>query len=152
MSPLPSRLRSFSLRTLLVVVTVLCTLCSWVGCQRKIVVDRRTTTKTLGDEIIVRDVNSLRSQNWAPNSRNETPAMLASVPWIRRALGDAAIQQILVPLEWSDAQVKELALQFPEAKVTRYGGLGAAARDVYHDYLRPLRPRGSSVQTTTPAL
>ncbi len=68
-------------------------------------------------------------------------------------LGDEAIQQILVPLEWSDANMNKLALQFPEATVTRYDGLGAAARDSYRDYLRSLRPGvvGSSGQTTTPA-
>ena len=105
----------FSLRTLLVVVTVLCCWLAWessVVRQRKAV--RQEAANNPAFELVTAE-DALRLI-----SPSATPPQMARVSMIRRWLGDQAIQSIEYNRQYgnfSDDKLKRLTQTFPEAEV-----------------------------------
>ena len=93
----------FSLRTLLIVVTLLAIPCGYVGWQAKIVRER--------NEFISRYNCTLSS--WSAFYHD--PA----IPWIRRFLGDEAWVAIDLPISTSNNELNRAAELFPEARRIR---------------------------------
>jgi hypothetical protein len=91
----------FSLRTLMIVVTLLAVACAYVGWQEKIVRER---------------------QAWKDNPKfyvemgQQVPSNL---PWIRRLLGDSDCMWIIADDSVSDAELDACRLAFPDVSVLR---------------------------------
>ena len=93
---------SYSVRTLLLAVTVFCV---WLGWQVSIVRDR----KAMLQRIDAAGGNG----TWRDRSGGK------HLMWHRRKLGDRFIPRITVPSSWTDEQITEITQLFPEAKVRR---------------------------------
>jgi hypothetical protein len=106
----------FSLRTLMIVVTLLAIPCGYVGWQAKIVRERRAVldriTKTGGYYHETPRPDPATGYNW--HDRYEPPL-------IRRWLGERPIHTIELPFGFPDAELKQIDEMFPGAYVT--GGL-----------------------------
>ena len=100
----------FSLRTLLIGVTLLAVPCWYVGWQAKIVRDRKTMLQEInqagGDSEFWMDTESKDCLG------NETKALL---PWYRTIFGDKAVFSVYFPNAISNT--KAVADMFPEASV-----------------------------------
>ena len=99
----------FSLRTLLIVVTLLAIPCAYVGEQYRIVAHRRATRERL----------ARLGVQFQTDATFEIAVFGhgATVPWIRELLGDEAIERILVPLSLEGTEDDgEGRSQFPEAR------------------------------------
>ena len=94
----------FSLRTLLIVVTLLAVPCAYVGWQAKIVRDREAA---LAASLPVRTATGMR----------EPPT---DIPWMRRLLGDKQYAEFVLQDYATDESVAMLRLAFPEATVCRW--------------------------------
>lgn len=88
----------FGLRTLLIGVTLLAIPCAYVGWQARIVAQRRTMRE------------QYEKRGFSFSAYNEFSKERASVPWIRRVLGDEPVGEILIPLdgEVSDSEARQL--------------------------------------------
>jgi hypothetical protein len=109
------RLR-FSLRTLLIGVTLVAVICGYVGQQIEIVRNR----SALLDQIVNRGswyvagdgfTSAKEKHPWA--ELNQSKRAFPTVSWFRRLLGDKAIERIGTPL--SDPSIAEIRAAFPEA-------------------------------------
>jgi hypothetical protein len=101
--PSPRHRFQFSLRTLMMGVTLFCIAASVYVCwQSKIVRTRRAElTRVVAMRCLVGiDDNDDRV-----------------IPWIRRVLGDKNVASIKLPVEWDAAELDRLSVLFPEAKV-----------------------------------
>ncbi len=101
--PSPRHRFQFSLRTLMIGVTLFCiTASGYVGWQAKFVRARRAElTRVVALRCLVGiDDNDDRG-----------------ISWIRRVLGDKHVASIKLPVEWDAAELDRLGVLFPEAKV-----------------------------------
>jgi hypothetical protein len=101
----PRRRRlQFMLRTLLVIVTLLAIPCAYLGWQANIVAHRRLVLKNAMEQGLV------------VMSDDSDADAVATVPWIRRIMGDAPVRSAW----WVGATKEDRARfkeAFPEAKV-----------------------------------
>jgi hypothetical protein len=92
----------FRLRTLMIVVTLLATVCAYVSWQMRIVRERQAeVNREVEGRIIGTD-----------DVEKDNP-----VPWIRRLLGDQCVLLIWMPLGTDPAELDRLRALFPEALV-----------------------------------
>lgn len=108
---------SFSLRTMFILVTVLCV---WLGWQLNLVRERRNA---LNEPAIVAKFNTTTADAYAAMYAGTPPDPVARISFVRRMLGDEAIQQIWYQ-GWGDVPTaEELARMqslFPEATMSEY--------------------------------
>jgi hypothetical protein len=88
----------FSLRTLLIGVTLLAVACAYVGWQARTVSERRA----MRERIEKTDKGTI----WERSD---------DVPWLRRILGDEAIPRIILPFETDVEERRKIRAVFPEA-------------------------------------
>jgi nicotinamide riboside kinase len=95
----------------MVLVTLLC---AWLAWERHVVMKRRAVKRAMdsSEKVILFETATISVVAWGE------PVTPATVPWIRRALGDVPIQ-LIMPLSDSatDAEVVMAARWFPEASV-----------------------------------
>jgi hypothetical protein len=134
---LPRRL-AFSLRTLLVLVTLVGALCGWLGGQWRIVLERRAALDAWGSSaiIVVKGAGGQEYEfgtgpepapgiNGRPLGRRPPREFgglhSPTVPWVRRLLGDMAVRQIWIPETATDvaAAVRVFRL-FPESTMSDF--------------------------------
>lgn len=118
MSPLPRRLRSFSLRTLMALVGVVA---AWFAWERYLVRERTAAMATWrGSE----HVSILVADEWANEIRRRKDlGPLATVPWTRRKMGDVAVQRIWFESAMGSGEIARARRLFPEALVFEVQGL-----------------------------
>jgi hypothetical protein len=92
----------FSLRTLMIGVTLLAVPLGYVGWQATIVRDRKS------------ELN--RAVNMRLTGIESDPAK--AIPWLRRLLGDVSINSISMPAETTIDELDRLRALFPESRVT----------------------------------
>jgi hypothetical protein len=92
----------FSLRTLMIAVTVLAVPCAYVAGQAKIVRERRAELNRVVDG---------RLLEICGNGEKRV------IPWIRRILGDQRVGSIKVQTGMDGRELDRLRLLFPEASV-----------------------------------
>jgi hypothetical protein len=92
----------FSLRTLLIGVTLLAVACGYVGWQMKIVRARRAELNRTVDARLV---------GIAGNDGERV------IPWIRHVLGDQRVGSIKMLVGTDAAELERLRVLFPEAKI-----------------------------------
>src|SRR5581483_3744764 len=106
----------FSLRTLLIVVTLLAIPCGWLGWQAKIVRDRKATwariSKSGGHDSALW---SLTTSQREPDRRGT--GYPKTVSWIRRLLGDRPVNGIILPDTLPPDDVEQILKIFPEAEM-----------------------------------
>jgi hypothetical protein len=90
----------FSLRTLLISVTLLAVACGYIGWEAKIVRDRRALLSWLLDN---------------GGGLMESDPSVPDVSWIRRAMGDHSVAAINLPRGISRLQVDRMKAAFPES-------------------------------------
>lgn len=101
---------TFSLRTVLALVTLFGVAFAWLAAERRVVAERQAVVQDhQGDSTGTRIVRAWSGSPWPP----------PSFPWFRRILGDAPIQVVYVPAAASDKDKYQLARLFPEAHVLR---------------------------------
>ena len=108
----------FSVRTLLIAVTILCV---WLGWQVSIVQDRRAMIKRIeadGDGGYVQIVEVLESES-SPANRPYYDAYRVSN--FRSLLGDKTVTDIILDGEMQPADMKEIERLFPEATIRVIG-------------------------------
>jgi hypothetical protein len=113
---LPRRWFSFSLRSLLLVMTVLCI---WLGWESSVVRQRRRMLSKLQ---VSPAFQITTAKSWAAIFAGgpPPPQPVATIPTVRRWLGDEAIQEIGYFRHmqgFTDGDVDRLVKLFPEAKV-----------------------------------
>jgi len=107
---------NFSLRTLFIVVTALC---CWLGWEMSVVRSRQAALSRIKG-------NMAFSVTTAQSYRERWPAgmsvpTLATIPLIRRLLGDEAVQEIVVHRwfqSFSEEELSRLTRAFPEAQLS----------------------------------
>ena len=105
----------FSLRTLLIGVTLFCVLVgSYVGWQAKIVRERKAELNRVAKKYLI-------------GIEESDQAM--TIPWLRRILGDVTVDFIAVPAETPRDEIDRLHALFPESRVTAGGGLDSPQID-----------------------
>lgn len=113
-APSPRRWFRFSLRTLLVLVTLVA---CWLGWESSVVRHRQAIRKEFDAKPGI-DFTTADSSLWSYPPGTAKPR--ASVPLVRRLLGDEPIQEIWMA-RWfnqiSDADVARLTKAFPEATI-----------------------------------
>jgi hypothetical protein len=96
----------FSLRTLLIGVTLICVVGGWVGLQAKVVQNRKDAlARAIGRHY-------MEVTFWYHNNDSRNP-----VPWFRRILGDEGVYEFVLG---SDTPLEERRLlrgKFPEARL-----------------------------------
>jgi hypothetical protein len=110
-SPSPRCRFQFSLRTLMIGVTLVAVACGYVGRQVKIVRERYSMLAQITDQ-----KNTERGNyGLAPSEDSQL-----QVPWIRRLLGDQAIYAIGLPITASKDYRRKVRELFPEAIVASF--------------------------------
>ena len=99
----------FSLRTLLIAVTVLAIPCGWLGWQAKIVRDRIATAREIEHE-------GGRLRSFINTGVVPWPKTPPTQPWYRRLFGDAIVDCIDLPPSMTSRQ-NEIQEQFPESEI-----------------------------------
>ena len=89
----------YSLRTLLIVVTLAGCGLGWLGWQLRVVQERRAFLNNIGD-----------SEVWISKSPD-------GLSWIRRLLGDRVVPKIGLPIKTDKSERRRLAALFPEAEI-----------------------------------
>ncbi|MFO0897955.1 MAG: hypothetical protein U0836_11075 [Pirellulales bacterium] len=111
---LPRRLRSFSLRTLLVAFTMLCMALGWVASERHIVQRRKRMRDVLAPFVLFADTDDYFP--FFPFEDPDPPKRRATVSWIRELFGDEPVQQLWVPYDCKPWHLAMAARCFPEAE------------------------------------
>jgi hypothetical protein len=102
----------FSLRTIFLLVTLLC---CWLGWESSIVHRRRAVLREFGAGHGYQfNTASDYVKRYPPNAKNLS---VAQVSFVRRLLGDEAIQEIWYSHTRSETDLKRLAEAFPEATI-----------------------------------
>ena len=96
----------FSLRSLLVAVTLLAAACAYVAGQAKIVNDRRAMRAKIDKTLAAG--TSVADKRYNPD---------CSIPWIRALMGDEAITRIDLPITVSREDRDHIRAMFPEASL-----------------------------------
>lgn len=138
MSAKPRRWFSFSLRTMFIVVTLLCCYLAW---QMSIVRARQAILQEVRSHVWVQVTTAAA---WEKNqSPGPTAPKTARIPLVRQWLGDEAIQEISCAHGYhnlSPEQYQRLVKAFPEAKVREH--------EVLMEPCHPgCFPRGTPVET-----
>jgi hypothetical protein len=107
----------FRLRTLMIGVTLVAVPCAYVGWQENIVRERWAMRQRIrefdnGSVSISVDRVVVVLQESGPQSKNESAI---SIPWIRRLLGDEAIEQITLPAGTDREERRLIHNAIPEA-------------------------------------
>jgi hypothetical protein len=105
----------FSLRSLLIFVTVLAILFAYVGWQAKIVRARLAVLKEL--KTVVNGQRTGFIEHIADDPRH-------SIPWIRKILGDEPMNCIFLPLSTEKEYRQRIRETFPEADVAAFQRTG----------------------------
>jgi hypothetical protein len=100
--PTPRRRFQFRLRTLMIVVTLLAIPCGYVGWQVKIVKQRN-------------EMLSILTTNGGILWPEYTDDGAQEMPWIRRLLGDHAVNIIFFPIEMEASTRAKIRAAFPGA-------------------------------------
>lgn len=118
-----SRWWRFSLRTMFIVVTLLC---CWLGWESSIVRNRQSVLKEMRSSSAVHFVTAEEWKGRFPLPMSVSPGpsapRAASIPVTRAWLGDVAIQEIWYApylTSLSDAELSRLRRTFPEAELRR---------------------------------
>lgn len=115
MKPFTGSWRRFSLRSLLLVVTLLCIWLSW---QVFLVQQRKWVLTDAKRKLYARVTTAAQYESFFPGRTPPNP--VAQVPLIRRWMGDEAIQEIgLYIPDAKDGQLSRLQRWFPEARVAQ---------------------------------
>src|SRR5262249_16687791 len=101
----------FSLRTLLITVTLLAIPCGYVGWQAAIVRARAETIESLGTDKYLGFGNELFSGQWELRLDN------SRLPLIRRILGDQFVSLAGYSGDIPSEQLKRVMAAFPEARI-----------------------------------
>jgi hypothetical protein len=94
----------FSLRTLIIVVTLLSILSGYFCRQAQIVRERRAFLDSAGQWT--------QLEVW-----NADALGVPALPWIRRTLGDESVCKIILPLATDITERQRIATLFPEAEI-----------------------------------
>jgi hypothetical protein len=94
----------FSLRTLLIVVTLLCVACGYVGWQAKIVRDRREL------------LDSSKPAEWSQTDDE-------NLSWLQRKLGDQGYKRIYLAKSVSPELIERFREPFPEALIEQFDSI-----------------------------
>jgi hypothetical protein len=105
----------FSLRTLFVLVTILCL---WLGYQVNWIWQRREFVRKLRDDSVKTGDRSARTETL---QGHDSP----TIPWIRRVFGDQAYSILVLPKKYSPELIERANDLFPEALVHQWGGVGS---------------------------
>src|SRR5262245_48388070 len=108
--PIPRRLRSFSLRTLLVLVGAACVLAAWVARERRFVLERRAALAKW--ETADRSVSAYSAAG--ATGKQHDGSDWPTVHWLRHWLGDVPIYSIRIR-RFNGARVARIRRLFPEA-------------------------------------
>jgi hypothetical protein len=108
--PSPRRLFQFSLRTLMIVVTLLAVVCGYVGWQAKIVRNRK---------LVMNWIATHNGETALNRKHSGAPDYWPSIPWLRRLLGDRAIAGLNIgPLSAEDeARIREAFPEMEDIKI-----------------------------------
>jgi hypothetical protein len=126
--PLPRKYRprwfQYRLRTLFLVTTALCV---WLGWESHVVRERKAAIDEIrnagGILLSVTEMRELTAafSTYKPSKgfsiRSVTWETSATIPFIRKWLGDEAIASIMLPGKASDEEVRRITTLFPEAHV-----------------------------------
>ena len=106
----------FSLRALMIVVTILAVPCAYVGWHAKIIHRRKAMINKLTrmDGICV-----TAAQVAEVDSSHEFDDTTPKLPWIREWLGDEPMFGLYIPESVPEADANEIASAFPEAVVSQ---------------------------------
>jgi hypothetical protein len=106
----------FSLRSLMIVVTLLAVPCAYVGWHAKIIHRRKAMINKLtrldGACLTVAQVAEVEPSH-------EFDDTTLTLPWIRKWLGDEPMFGLYIPESVPDADASEIASAFPEAVVSQ---------------------------------
>jgi hypothetical protein len=102
--PAPHLRFQFSLRTLMIGVTLLAVPLGYVGWQAKIVRERK----------------AMLSHIWKVNRRALWSETRMSVPWVRRLLGDYPVRLIELPRHADLEEPQQIQALFPEATIREF--------------------------------
>ena len=102
----------FSLRTMLIVVTALC---CWLAWESSVVQRRKAVMREFQATAAVHFTTADDMAKWWP--ANAPPMKIAKVPWVRRVLGDVAVQEIWYHQPPPEADLTRLKSTFPEARM-----------------------------------
>ena len=120
----------FSLRSLMIGVTLLAVACAYVAWQARIVRDRKAMMIRLRDlGGVCNTPDEIRDFFSASYKRSIDMNRLPMLPWIRRWLGDQAVYQMWIPESASSHDAAEIEQAFPEAKVGRDRSIVASPFD-----------------------
>lgn len=111
----------FSLRTLLVLITVVGGVCGYVGWQWRIVEQRRALNHETREQVaqslfLAAGPEDLRSIN-ATYFRAAEDSSPIELSWLRMRLGDEWQPWLLLPMDSSPEKVANAKRLFPEAKI-----------------------------------
>ena len=118
MSTRPRRWFSFSLRTMFIIVTAVCCYLAW---QSSIVRGRQSALRELRTTPGVQITTAAARAGQLP--LGSTPPPAATIPLVRRWLGDEAIQEIAIGRGYhtlSSEQIAGLKRVFPEAEIREF--------------------------------
>jgi hypothetical protein len=111
----------FSLRSLLIVVTLLAILCGYVGQQVEIVKEREVMAAAPGvDSVVAADsrdnITALTSGSGAARTNGDSRE---KIPWFRKWLGDRYYLGLSIDKSASDDEIARYKKAFPEATIMR---------------------------------
>ncbi|MGE0610517.1 MAG: Hint domain-containing protein [Pirellulales bacterium] len=110
----PRRWRSFSLRTLLIVVTLLC---CWLGWESSVVRERRAVRAHYQAKSVIQFVTAAEYlQRYTPATKAVIESAV-SVPLARRWMGDEAIQEVWYGGQLTEDDMALLKRVFPETEL-----------------------------------
>ncbi len=102
----------FSLRSLIIVVTLLAVACGYVAWQAKIVRERKAMRERWSGKVWFRTPDM--GSGSIPPPPTQPPA---KVTWLRELLGDEAMEGIWLPNDTPQSEVDQIKALFSESKV-----------------------------------
>jgi hypothetical protein len=136
---LPKRKRrwlQFSLRTLIIVVTLLAVLCGYVGRQVEIVKERERMAAVTGvDSVVAADSrDNITALSSGTGTTHRSDDSREKIPWFRKWLGDRYYLGLSIDKSASDDEIARYKEAFPEATIMRRppGGMMELWRRVTH--------------------
>jgi len=133
--PAPRRRFQFRLRTLMIVVTLLCVVFAYVGSQAKIVMDRKAAMVELirgGGEAIGVERLNLRILDDGHDY---------SIPFLRRWIGDHAVFMIFYKPGTAYDEIRRLRDLFPESRIFEQPSVTAVSEGERQSRVTPIVPQ-----------